>query len=53
MLEASHLKKIYETGSEKVYALDDVSFRWKRESLLRYLDRQDAGKSTFSIFLEE
>ena len=26
MLEASHLKKIYETGSGKVYALDDVSF---------------------------
>lgn len=37
ILRASHLCKTYGKGENEVRALDDVSFRLKRESLLQLL----------------
>ena len=46
MLEASHLKKIYETGSGKVHALDDVSFSVETGEFVAILGPSGWGKST-------
>lgn len=46
MIFAKNVSKIYETGSKKVYALNDVSFEINKGEFVVILGQSGAGKST-------
>lgn len=46
MILAKNVSKIYETGSEKIYAINDISFEIQKGEFVVILGQSGAGKST-------
>lgn len=47
LIRASHVRKVYHMGQEKVVALDDVSLEIQRGDIVCLLGASGSGKSTF------
>ncbi len=47
MLELKNIKKVYETGDEKVEALKGISIKFRESEFVSILGQSGCGKTTY------